>query len=198
MDLMDKSPVLVDEWTRFSKSGTYGDPTIASADKGEPIFEAARPLCASFANSRTVLAASERISTRIRRFPEAPAPLARQEGSAFLETRESIFVTAGGGTSLLGQVTGRTSQRVLKSPSREYAPVAAWCRRWFPEALGLGVAGARPDDASDRIARPLRPASRSRISRNRLAGLTNLRPASGIRGRPLLRGACDSRACPAQ
>lgn len=42
MDLMDKSPVLVmDEWTRFSKSGTYGDPTIASADKGEPIFEAA-------------------------------------------------------------------------------------------------------------------------------------------------------------
>ena len=39
MDLMDKSPVLVmDEWTRFSKSGTYGDPTIASADKGEPIF----------------------------------------------------------------------------------------------------------------------------------------------------------------
>ena len=70
----------------------------------------------------------------------------------------------------------------------------------IPEALGLGVAGARPDDASDRITRPLqyRPASRSRISRNRLAGLTNLKPASGIRGRPLLRGACDSRACPAQ
>ena len=41
MDLMDKSPVLVmDEWTRFSKSGTYGDPTVASAEKGEPIFEA--------------------------------------------------------------------------------------------------------------------------------------------------------------
>ncbi len=41
MDLMDKSPVLVmDEWTRFSKSGTYGDPTIASAGKGRPIFEA--------------------------------------------------------------------------------------------------------------------------------------------------------------
>lgn len=41
MDLMDGSPVrLMDEWTRFSKSGTYGDPTIASAEKGKPIFEA--------------------------------------------------------------------------------------------------------------------------------------------------------------
>ena len=30
----------MDEWTRFSKSGTYGDPTIASAKKGKPIFEA--------------------------------------------------------------------------------------------------------------------------------------------------------------
>ncbi len=41
MDLMERSPVLLmDEWTRFSKSGTYGDPTIASAAKGEPIFEA--------------------------------------------------------------------------------------------------------------------------------------------------------------
>jgi len=41
MDLMNASPVRVmDEWTRFSKSGTYGDPTIASAEKGEPIFEA--------------------------------------------------------------------------------------------------------------------------------------------------------------
>ncbi|MYB53865.1 MAG: creatininase family protein [Acidobacteriia bacterium] len=41
MDLMDGSPVhLMDEWTRFSKTGTYGDPTIASAAKGSPIFEA--------------------------------------------------------------------------------------------------------------------------------------------------------------
>ena len=41
MDLMDGSPVhLMDEWTRFSKTGTYGDPTIASAAKGGPIFEA--------------------------------------------------------------------------------------------------------------------------------------------------------------
>lgn len=41
MDLMEGSPVQVmDEWTRFSKSGTYGDPTLASAEKGQPIFEA--------------------------------------------------------------------------------------------------------------------------------------------------------------
>ncbi len=41
MDLMDKSPVpVMNEWTRFSKSRTYGDPTIASAGKGRPIFEA--------------------------------------------------------------------------------------------------------------------------------------------------------------
>ena len=41
MDLMDGSPVhLMDEWTRFSKSGTYGDPTIATAEKGRLIFNA--------------------------------------------------------------------------------------------------------------------------------------------------------------
>lgn len=41
MDLMEGSPVhLMDEWTRFSKSGTYGDPTIATAEKGHSIFEA--------------------------------------------------------------------------------------------------------------------------------------------------------------
>ena len=41
MDLMEGSPVhLMDQWTRFSKSGTYGDPTIATAEKGRPIFEA--------------------------------------------------------------------------------------------------------------------------------------------------------------
>lgn len=41
MDLMDGSPVhVMDEWTRFSKSGTYGDPTLATAAKGRPIFEA--------------------------------------------------------------------------------------------------------------------------------------------------------------
>lgn len=41
MDLMDGSPVhLMDEWTRFSKSGTYGDPTIATAEKGRLIFDA--------------------------------------------------------------------------------------------------------------------------------------------------------------
>ena len=41
MDLMDSSPVhLMDEWTRFSKSGTYGDPTIATAEKGRLIFNA--------------------------------------------------------------------------------------------------------------------------------------------------------------
>ncbi len=41
MDLMQGSPVrLMDEWTRFSKSGVYGDATIATAEKGEKVFEA--------------------------------------------------------------------------------------------------------------------------------------------------------------
>ena len=41
MDLMQGSPVLMmDEWTRFSPSGTYGDPTLATAEKGAKVFEA--------------------------------------------------------------------------------------------------------------------------------------------------------------
>lgn len=41
MDLLEGSPVLMmDEWTRFSKSGVYGDPTLANAEKGGRIFEA--------------------------------------------------------------------------------------------------------------------------------------------------------------
>ena len=41
MDLMNGSPVrLMDEWTRFSKSGVYGDATVATAEKGEKVFEA--------------------------------------------------------------------------------------------------------------------------------------------------------------
>lgn len=41
MDLMEGSPVLVmDEWTRFSKSGVSGDPTLATAEKGAKVFEA--------------------------------------------------------------------------------------------------------------------------------------------------------------
>jgi len=41
MDLLEGSPVLLmDEWTRFSKSGTYGDPTLATAEKGRIVFEA--------------------------------------------------------------------------------------------------------------------------------------------------------------
>lgn len=41
MDLLESSPVLLmDEWTRFSKSGTYGDPTLATKEKGRAIFEA--------------------------------------------------------------------------------------------------------------------------------------------------------------
>lgn len=41
MDLMQGSPVrLMDEWTRFSKSGVYGDATVATAEKGEKVFEA--------------------------------------------------------------------------------------------------------------------------------------------------------------
>ncbi len=41
MDLMEGSPVhLMDHWTRFSKSGVYGDPTLATAEKGKIVFEA--------------------------------------------------------------------------------------------------------------------------------------------------------------
>lgn len=41
MDLMEGSPVLLmDEWTRFSKSGVSGDPTLATAEKGKVVFEA--------------------------------------------------------------------------------------------------------------------------------------------------------------
>ena len=42
MDLLQGSPVrCMDWWTRFSKSGVYGDATISTADKGEKFFEAA-------------------------------------------------------------------------------------------------------------------------------------------------------------
>ena len=41
MDLMEGSPVvLMDHWTRFSKSGVSGDPTLATAEKGKVVFEA--------------------------------------------------------------------------------------------------------------------------------------------------------------
>jgi hypothetical protein len=41
MDLLEGSPVLLmDEWTRFSKSGVSGDPTLATAEKGRIVFEA--------------------------------------------------------------------------------------------------------------------------------------------------------------
>jgi creatinine amidohydrolase len=41
MDLMEGSPVLLmDEWTRFSKSGVSGDPTLATPEKGAVVFEA--------------------------------------------------------------------------------------------------------------------------------------------------------------
>jgi creatinine amidohydrolase len=41
MDLLEGPPIkLMDEWTRFSKSGVYGDPTLATAEKGKIIFEA--------------------------------------------------------------------------------------------------------------------------------------------------------------
>jgi creatinine amidohydrolase len=41
MDLMEGSPVLLmDEWTRFSKSGVSGDPTLATPQKGVAVFEA--------------------------------------------------------------------------------------------------------------------------------------------------------------
>ena len=41
LDLVDGPPIrLMDHWTRFSKSGTNGDPTLATAEKGRVIFEA--------------------------------------------------------------------------------------------------------------------------------------------------------------
>jgi creatinine amidohydrolase len=40
-DLVEGPPVrLMDHWTRFSKSGVNGDPTLATAEKGRIIFEA--------------------------------------------------------------------------------------------------------------------------------------------------------------
>ena len=41
LDLMQGSPVLyMDHWTRFSRSGVVGDPTLATAQKGKMIFDA--------------------------------------------------------------------------------------------------------------------------------------------------------------
>jgi len=41
LDLMLSSPVLMmDHWTRFSKTGVLGDPTLATKEKGKTIFEA--------------------------------------------------------------------------------------------------------------------------------------------------------------
>jgi creatinine amidohydrolase len=41
MDLMTASPVLLmDRWSRFSKSGVVGDPTLATREKGEKVFDA--------------------------------------------------------------------------------------------------------------------------------------------------------------
>jgi len=41
LDLMESSPIkFMDIWTRFSKSGVYGDPNTATVDKGRVIFEA--------------------------------------------------------------------------------------------------------------------------------------------------------------
>lgn len=41
MDLMSSSPVLLmDHWSRFSKSGVSGDPTLATKEKGQKVFEA--------------------------------------------------------------------------------------------------------------------------------------------------------------
>jgi creatinine amidohydrolase len=41
LDLLQGPPVLLmGQWSRFSKSGVSGDPTLASAEKGKIIFEA--------------------------------------------------------------------------------------------------------------------------------------------------------------
>jgi creatinine amidohydrolase len=39
-DLTDPGPIrMMDYWTKFSKSGVNGDPTLATAEKGRVIFE---------------------------------------------------------------------------------------------------------------------------------------------------------------
>jgi creatinine amidohydrolase len=41
LDLMKGAPVLyMDHWTRFSRSGVVGDPTLATVEKGREIFDA--------------------------------------------------------------------------------------------------------------------------------------------------------------
>ena len=41
LDLTDGAPIhLMDHWTRFSKTGVHGDPTLATPEKGKLIFEA--------------------------------------------------------------------------------------------------------------------------------------------------------------
>jgi len=41
LDLMQGAPVLcMDHWTRFSRTGVVGDPTLATAEKGRAIFDA--------------------------------------------------------------------------------------------------------------------------------------------------------------
>ncbi len=40
LDLVESSPLLLmDRWSRFSKTGVVGDPTVASVDKGKRIFD---------------------------------------------------------------------------------------------------------------------------------------------------------------
>ncbi|MGH9470431.1 MAG: creatininase family protein [Terriglobia bacterium] len=42
MDILEGSPVLLmDRWSRFSESAVSGDPTLASAEKGKVVFQAA-------------------------------------------------------------------------------------------------------------------------------------------------------------
>ncbi|MGH9327733.1 MAG: creatininase family protein [Terriglobia bacterium] len=41
MDIMEKSPVLLmDQWSRFTKSAVSGDPTLATVEKGKIVFNA--------------------------------------------------------------------------------------------------------------------------------------------------------------
>ncbi len=40
LDLVESSPLLLmDRWSRFSKTGVVGDPIVASVDKGKRIFD---------------------------------------------------------------------------------------------------------------------------------------------------------------
>jgi creatinine amidohydrolase/Fe(II)-dependent formamide hydrolase-like protein len=61
-DLLNPGPVrMMDIWTRFSKTGVNGDPTLARAEKGRVIFEAVVENFVKFAREFRHRARGERV-----------------------------------------------------------------------------------------------------------------------------------------